>query len=141
MRMARVTSTLGVAVLASLSATSARAATANWSSGTGTWGTENAAAAGWIGLLPDAIGDAGVYDTTGKSSATTTQDLAGSRTVGRLEVTGNANASWQVTLASGKNLILNQDGTGPATAILSNTMTSPAASSNPTLILNSNAGI
>jgi autotransporter-associated beta strand protein len=133
-----------VAVLAGLSATSARAATADWAGGTGNWSTENvgsAGTAGWIGLLPDAIGDVGIYNTTGKSSATTNQDLTGNRTVGRLEVTGNANASWQVTLAAGKNLILNQDGAGPATAVLSNTMTSPAGSSNPTLILNSSAGI
>src|SRR3954447_14792751 len=123
--MARVTRALAAAVLVGLSATSAPAATATWSSGTGNWSTENATTLGWTGLLPDAIGDAGVYDTTGKSSATTVQDLAGSRTVGRLEVTGNANASWQVRLASGKNLILNQDGAGPGVAMLSNTMTSP----------------
>ncbi len=87
--------------------------------------------------LPDAVGDSAIYNITGKGSATTTQD-AGSRTVGRLEITGGTteNASWQVTLAAGKNLIMDQTGAGPA--VITCTTTSNAA--NPALIINSGAG-
>src|SRR5438046_2934989 len=130
-----------VAVTASLFiSTAAHAVTnATWTSGTGTWSTENAASLGWSGSKPDGVGDTATYDTTGKGSATTTQDLTGTRTVGKIEITGSANASWQITLASGKNLVMNQDGGGPGTAILSNTQTN-ATAANPSLIINSGAG-
>jgi fibronectin-binding autotransporter adhesin len=141
---------LAVVTAGLFASTAARANDASWASGTvtstGNWTTENftpsGSAAGWAGPLPDGIGDSGTYDTTGHASTTTTQNTAGSRTVGKLEVTGNTNSSWQVTLASGKNLILNQDGAGPGTAVLSNTMTSaPGSQSNPSLIINGSAGI
>lgn len=119
--------------------TAAHATDATWTTGTGLWSTENATSLGWSGSKPDAIGDTGTFDSTGKGSATTTQDLAGSRTVGKLEITGSANASWQITLASGKNIIMNQDGAGPGTAMLSNTQTN-ATAANPSLIINSSAG-
>ena len=137
----RVCASIAALAVTSLAASQVEAAVlATWAGSTGTWSTENAATAGWTGTLPDGIGDSGTYDTTGKSSATTTQDLNGSRTVGKLEVTGNANASWQVTLASGRNLILNEDGAGAGTAVLSNSMTS-TTTGNPALILNGGAGI
>src|SRR4051812_421072 len=111
---------------------------ATWTTGTGNWSTENATSSGWSGTKPDGIGDTGTFDITGKSSATTVQDLTGSRTVGRLEITGGTteNASWQITLAAGKNLIMDQTGAGPA--VLACTTTSSAA--NPALIINSSAG-
>jgi autotransporter-associated beta strand protein len=90
--------------------------------------------------MPDAVGDTATFDTTGKSSATTTQDFTGNRTVGKLEVTGSGNASWTISLASGKNLVMNQDGAGPLQAIISNTQTN-ATGGNPTLIISPNTGI
>jgi fibronectin-binding autotransporter adhesin len=129
-----------VAVTASLLvSTAAQANDAFWTTGNGNWSTQNAASAGWAGSLPDAVGDSANWDTTGKASITTTQDLAGSRTVGKIEITGNANVSWQITLASGKNLVLNQDGAGSGTAIISDAMT--AASANSSILMNGGAGI
>ncbi|CAN5653624.1 hypothetical protein BH24ACT15_BH24ACT15_31710 [soil metagenome] len=123
-----------------LTGQSARATDAFWTTGTGLWSTENVTSLGWAGALPDAIGDSGTYDTTGKGSATTTQDFAGARTVGRLEVTGTGNSSWSVALNSTKDLTLNQDGAGPGTAVLSNTINA-ATNTNPALILTGGAGI
>src|SRR5262249_23325350 len=61
------------------------------------------------------------------------------RTVGKIEITGPANSSWQITLASGKNLILNQDGGGAGTAIISCATT--GVNANPSILMNGGAGI
>ncbi len=107
---------------------------------TAAWSTQNVTSpSGWIGALPDAIGDSANFDTTGKASTTTTQDSTSGRTVGKIEIIGTGNDSWQITLASGKNLTLNQDGAGSGTAIISDAMTGGAGNSS--ILMNGSAGI
>jgi fibronectin-binding autotransporter adhesin len=118
--------------------TATNATDATWGTASGNWSAVSATA-GWTNAVPDAIGDTGTY--TAGSSVVTTQDLTGNRTVGKLEVTGAGNASWSIALATGKNLILNQDGAGAGNpAVLSNTMTN-GTGGNPALIFTGGAGI
>jgi fibronectin-binding autotransporter adhesin len=122
--------------------TAAQANDAFWTTGNGSWSTQNVATLGWAGSLPDAVGDSANWDDTSKASITTTQDLTGNRTVGKIEIAGNANASWQITLASGKGLTLNQDGAGSGTALISNvTNAATGLTGNPSILMNGGAGI
>jgi len=118
--------------------TAAQATDAIWGTASGNWSTVSATN-GWTNAVPDAVGDTGTYDTTGHSSVTTTQDITGNRTVGKLEVKGSSTGSWTITLASGKNLVMDQDGAGPGVATLSNTQTVTGATSGG-LIIGPNLG-
>jgi PEP-CTERM motif len=95
-----------------------------WANGvTASWSVTGAG--GWTnGVVPNAPGDIASYDTSGNSSATTTQNTGAAVTVGTILVQGTADRSWIITNTNGINL--NQDGPGPGRATISNTVTSAA---------------